>query len=102
MKGFTITGGARLDSWSVPFVKFSANPAALSLSFRRRTYNIPKNSIRHLSKSRRLFSYGLRIEHIEASVPQFVVFCPSVMFLWKDGFEKLTTELALLGYEVAA
>ena len=104
MQEFTVTGAARLDSWFAtwPHAKLSANAGALSLSFFRRTYNIPKGSIRRLSKSRNFFSYGLRIEHTEASVPEFVVFCPNIVFLWKNGFNKLKVELGILGYEVAA
>jgi hypothetical protein len=104
MQGFTVTGAARLDSWFAtwPYAKLSADPVGLSLIFFGRTYNIPKGSIRRLSKSRNLFSYGLRIEHTESSVPGFVVFCPNIMFLWKNGFNKLKMELGILGYEVAA
>jgi len=99
---FTQTGGARLDSFnaSMPFARLSGTQDALKLACLGRDYIFPKSSIERLSRHRGIFSVGLRIEHHEKSLPQFVVFWASAFFFWTWGFSILKTRLEMLGYEV--
>jgi hypothetical protein len=53
----------------------------------------PRSSIRRLSKHRGFFSTGLRIEHTDEALPEFIVF-------WDFGFTKLKSELTRLDYDV--
>ncbi len=80
---------------------FSGDQDALHLSCLGRDYHFSRNSIRRLSRHRGLFSVGLRIEHTQDSLPEFIVFWASVVF-WDTGFEKLKAQLESLGYAVAA
>ena len=100
---FTQTGGARLDNFnaSFPFATLSADAEALHLSCLGRKYHFPRSSIRQLRRHRGLFSVGLRIEHTQDSLPGFIVFWASVFF-WTSGFQKLRTQLEILGYDIAA
>src|SRR5262245_53785863 len=101
---FTQTGGARLD-WlnaTMPFATLSGTPNALKLSCLGREYVFPKSRIERLSRHRGIFGVGLRIEHQEKSLPQFVVFWASAFFFWSWGFSILRTRLESLGYEVQA
>ena len=96
------TGGARLDAFNatMPFATLSVTQDALKLSCMGRDYVFPKGSIQRLTRHRGVFSVGLRIEHIEKSLPQFVVFWTSAFFFWTWAFSVLTTRLESLGYEV--
>jgi len=101
---FTQTGGVRLD-WlnaTIPFATLSGTKEALQISCMGREYVFPKKSIQSLSRHRSLFSLGLRIEHNEKSLPQFVVFWTSAFFFWSWRFSLLKTRLESLGYEVLA
>lgn len=102
--GFTQTGGARLDSFnaSMPLATLSGDQHALKLSCLGRDYVFLKSRIERLSRHRGIFSVGLRIEHHEESLPQFVVFWASAFFFWTWGFFLLKTRLESLGYEVRA
>ncbi len=98
---YSQTGGARLDlfnaSW--PFATLTANREALQLACLGKSYTIPKKDIRGLSRYRGMFSVGLRIEHEDNSIPDFIVFWASV--IWFDrGFETLRFNLEKLGYTV--
>jgi|SRR5436190_121239 len=96
-------GGARLG-WlnaSYPMATLSGDSAALHLSCLGHEYHFPRSSIRHLRRHRGLFSVGLRIEHTQDSLPEFIVFWASVFF-WTSGFQKLRTQLESLGYDIAA
>ncbi len=64
-----------------------------------RDYVFPRDSIRRLSRHRRIFSTGLRIEHQVESAPEFVVFWTSLCF-WTFKFDVLKLQLGRLGYEV--
>src|ERR1043165_1801517 len=99
MASFTQSGGARLDNFNAtfPFATLSADADALHLSCGDRDYHFPRNTIRRLSQHRGMFSVGLRIEHTQASLPEFVVFWASAFF-WTSGFQKLQTQLQNLGY----
>ena len=101
---FNQTGGARLDAFNatMPFATLSGSADALKLSCMGRDYVFPKSSIQSLSRHRGLFSVGLRIEHHEKSLPQFVVFWTSAFFFWTWAFSVLKTRLESLGYEVRA
>jgi hypothetical protein len=101
---FTQTGGARLDTFNatMPFATLSGTQDALKLSCMGRDYVFPKSSIQSLSRHRGLFSVGLRIEHQEKSLPEFVVFWTSTFFFWTWAFSTLKTRLESLGYEVHA
>ena len=103
MSTFTQTGGARLDYFNAtfPFATLSGDANALHLTCLGRGYDFPRRSIQRLSRHRGLFSVGLRIEHTQDSLPEFVVFWASVFF-WTSGFQRLKTELESLGYEIAA
>ena len=103
MTTFTQTGGARLGNVnaSYPFATLSGDADALRLSCLGREYYFPRSSIRQLRRHRGLFSVGLRIEHTQDSLPEFIVFWASVFF-WTSGFQKLRTQLQSLGYDVAA
>jgi hypothetical protein len=54
-----------------------------------------------LSRHRGLISVGLRIEHDQISLPNFIVFWSS-MAVWPSRFNSLLAELEALGYDVAA
>ena len=100
---FSQTGGLRLD-WinaTAPFAALSANSDAIHLACLGREYHFPRRTIRQLRRHRGLFSVGLRIEHTQDSLPEFVVFWASVFF-WTSGFKNLKRELEGLGYEIAA
>jgi hypothetical protein len=98
---FTQIGGARLGMWNatLPFATLSARADELRLSCFGRNYVFPRNKILKLSRHRGIFSLGMRIEHEEPSIPEFVVFWASAFF-WTAGFQKLKTGLEGLGYEV--
>jgi len=68
---------------------------------RRPRVHFPRSSLRQLRRHRGLFSVGLRIEHTQDSLPEFIVFWASVFF-WTSGFQKLRTQLESLGYDIAA
>ena len=99
--GFSQTGGARIDCFNAtfPFATLSANTDALRLSCFGQDYAFPKDKIRRLSRHRGIFSVGLRIQHTEPSLPQFVVFWTSIVF-WTAGFQRLKTQLESLGYDI--
>jgi hypothetical protein len=103
MATFTQTGGARFDNFnaSYPFATLSGDADALRLTCLGREYHFPRTSIRRLRRHRGLFSVGLRIEHTQDSLPEFIVFWASVFF-WTSGFQRLRTELESLGYEITA
>jgi hypothetical protein len=103
MATFTQTGGARVGNFnaSFPLATLSADSEALHLSCLGREYHFPRSSIRRLCRQRGLFSVGLRIEHAQDSLPEFIVFWAS-MFSWTSGFQKLRTQLESLGYDVTA
>ena len=103
MQTFTQTGGARLGWFnaSSPMATLSGDSEALHLSCLGREYHFPRSSIRQLSRHWGLFSIGLRIEHTQDSLPEFIVFWASVFF-WTSGFQKLRTQLESLGYEIVA
>jgi hypothetical protein len=92
---FSQTGGARLGWFNVswPFASLLATKDSLCLSCLGRDYTFSKSAIRSLSRHRGIFSTGLRIEHVEPSFPEFVVF-------WTFCFQKLKTQLESLGYPV--
>jgi hypothetical protein len=98
---FSQRGGVRLDLFNAtwPMATLSADkdslrlwcpPGLLSLN---RLFVFPRDKIRRLSKYRGLWSSGLRIEHMEGSFPQFIVF-------WSFNFTKLKSELMRLDYDV--
>jgi hypothetical protein len=103
MQTFTQTGGARLGWFnaSYPMATLSGDSDALHLSCLGREYHFPRSSIRQLRRHRGLFSVGLRIEHTQDSLPEFIVFWASVFF-WTSGFQKLRTQMESLGYDIAA
>jgi hypothetical protein len=76
MATFTQTGGARLNNFnaSYPFATLSGDSEALHLSCLGREYHFPRSTIRRLRRHRGLFSVGLRIEHTQDSLPEFIVF----------------------------
>lgn len=76
-----------------PLATLSATPEALRLSCIGCDFSFPKSSIRGLSRHRGIFSTGLRIEHVDSSSPEFIVF-------WTFGFWKLKAQLESLGYEI--
>jgi hypothetical protein len=98
---FSTTGGARLDglNWTASFATLSGNKDELRLSVPGREYVFPKNNDLRLSRYRGVFSVGLRIEHDDETVPQFVVFWAPVFF-WTSGFRNLKIQLESLGYKV--
>ena len=102
MAKFIHTGGARLDHFNAtfPFATLSCDSEALHLSCGEREYHFPRTSIRRLHRHRGLFSVGLRIEHSEKSLPEFVVFWASAFFSTSE-FRTLRTQLESLGYEIA-
>jgi hypothetical protein len=97
------TGGLRVDGFNAtdPFATLSANSDAIHLSCRGREYHFPRSTIRRLSRHRGWVSVGLRIEHTQDSLPEFVFFWASEFF-WTSRFEDLKRELEGLGYEIAA
>ncbi|HMJ91636.1 MAG TPA: hypothetical protein VK530_17575 [Candidatus Acidoferrum sp.] len=101
MSVFALTGGARIGNFNAtfPFATLSFDSSALHLSCVGRNYHFPRSSIRRLSRHRGLFSVGLRIEHNQAALPEFVVFWASMIF-WSSAFEKLQRQLEALGYEI--
>jgi hypothetical protein len=103
MATFTQTGGARLNNFnaSYPFATLSGDSEALHLSCLGREYHFPRSTIRRLRRHRGLFSVGLRIEHTQDSLPEFIVFWAS-LFFWTSAFQKLRAQLESLGYEIAA
>lgn len=103
MHTFTQTGGARLDYFnaSFPFATLSVDSDALHLNCLGRDYHFPRSTIQRLSRYRGLFSVGLRIEHTQESLPEFIVFWTS-LFFWTSAFQKLRTKLESLGYTVTA
>ena len=100
---FTQTGGARLGWFnaSSPLATLAANTEALRLSCCGREYFFPKKKILKLSRHKGIFSVGLRIEHDDEAIPEFVVFWASVFF-WTSGFSNLKAKLESLGYEIYA
>lgn len=103
MATFSQTGGARLG-WlnaSFPMATLSGDQDALHLCCLGREYHFERSSIRRLSRHRGLFSVGLRIEHTQESLPEFIVFWASLAF-WDAGFDELKTQLESLGYVVSA
>jgi hypothetical protein len=98
---FTQIGGARLGNFnaSYPFAKLSGDANALCVSCRGSEYRFPRSSIRKLHRHRGLFSVGIRIEHTQDSLPEFIVFWASVFF-WTSNFEVLKTQLHSLGYDI--
>lgn len=103
MNSFAQTGGARLDSINVrhPLAILTGDANALHLQCMGREYHFPRNRIRRLRLHQGLFSSGLRIEHGEDALPQFVVFWASIFF-WTSGFRNLKMQLRKLGYEIVA
>ncbi|QDT63101.1 hypothetical protein [Calycomorphotria hydatis] len=97
----TKTGGARIGivnvSW--PFVKLTVTEDAIQLSRPGPNYHFPKESIRSLSRHRGVVTNGLRIEHNNSSLPEFIVFWPS-LFCWSSDFQKLKTQIEELGHTV--
>jgi len=101
MTTFTQTGGMITDGFfaSFPLAKLSGDAEALRLTCLGREYHFPWSCIRGLHRHRGWFSVGLRIEHTQDELPEFVVFWASVFF-WTSGFEKLRMQLESFGYEV--
>ncbi|MDB6031069.1 MAG: hypothetical protein JWM16_1407 [Verrucomicrobiales bacterium] len=98
------TGGARLGEWfnaSYPNASLSADNNAIQISCLGRDYIFPKSSINKLSRHRGIFSVGLRIEHQNAHIPEFIVFWASIFF-WTSGFNNLKAQLENLGYLIDA
>jgi hypothetical protein len=102
MSTFKKIGGVRLDNFNAtyPFATLSGDSDRLVLRCLGRDYNFPRNRIRRLSRHRGIFSIGLRIEHSQDALPQFVIFWAS-MFFWTSGFRRLKTALEELGYQVS-
>jgi hypothetical protein len=100
---FKQTGGARIGflNATYPFALLSGDADALDLSCLGRAYHFPRSSILRLSRHRGLISVGLRIEHNQDSLPNFIVFWSSMVF-WPSRFNILLAELDALGYDVAA
>ena len=99
---FRQTGGARIGflNATYPVAVLSADADALDLSCLGRKYHFPRSSILRLSRHRGLISAGLRIEHTQDFLPEFIVFWSSIFF-WSSRFNILLTELEALRYDVA-
>ncbi len=98
---FSQTGGLLVDGFnaSYPMARLSGDSDGLRLSCLGRAYCFPRSRIQRLSRYQGSFSVGLRIEHTQEALPEFIVFWAS-LFVWTSGFEKLRTRLQHLGYEV--
>jgi hypothetical protein len=101
---FIQTGGARCgdsfwSSWNctVPFAQLRVTHDAIVLSallgFSRRTFTLPRSSIRCLRWKRALFSLGLQIEHRMPEYPPFLLF-------WVMDRKFVTEGLKAFGYEL--
>jgi hypothetical protein len=72
------------------------------LNLLQRMFRNSSSEIRRLpDRYRGFFSVGLRIERTQESLPEFIVFWTSLLF-WNSAFERLRTQLARLGYDVAS
>jgi hypothetical protein len=92
---FSQIGGARLGLFNAtwPLAKLAASSEELRLSVLGIKFIFPKASITRISKYKKFFSNGLRIEHSNPRAPQFIVF-------WTFDLPALLKELALQGYQV--
>ena len=85
---FIQTGGARLGMFKCKLAirhPFS-HAQLLRLSCLGREYSLPKSSIRRLGRHRGMLSAGLRIEHTDSSLPEFIVFSPVSRLEWALGY----------------
>jgi len=100
---FKQAGGARIGflNATYPFAVLSGDADAINLSCLGRAYHFPRSNILRLSRHRGLISVGLRIEHNQDSLPNFIVFWSSMVF-WPSRFNILLAELKALEYDVAA
>ena len=103
MTTFKQAGGARIGflNATYPFAVLSGDADAINLSCLGRAYHFPRSGIVRLSRHRGLISVGLRIEHDQDSLPNFIVFWSSMVF-WPSRFNILLAELKALEYDVAA
>src|SRR5262249_4089121 len=98
---FSQTGRALLNDFNAtwPFATLSVDANAILLWCLGQEYLFPKNKIIILTRYDGILSIGLRIEHTEQSLPDFVVFWASI-FRWSSGFNRLKSVLEDLGYEI--